>query len=237
MYFFIQKFTSLALKCLFPFRFCTVPLLYIFGFSSVLSIPENVFKLCLRSFSNYIFYQADYTCVRMPWWMICNVALFRGPISLVIPLWSGVAFHVMWGQIFIFDSSYVNALMYSEDIFLNNVMLDMPLVGADSLFMQDNMRPCVAWQTIKFLEEVEIAWFEWSTCSPDLNPIESHLEQARQMHLSSYSPSKSPQYFQNCFARKMRSDTSMPSQLQAAIRAHRGNTHYWDQFLVTSIII
>ncbi len=31
-----------------------------------------------------------------------NIMLFRGLICLVVPLWSGAAFHVMRGQIFIF---------------------------------------------------------------------------------------------------------------------------------------
>ncbi len=31
-----------------------------------------------------------------------NVMLFRGPISLLVPLWSGVAFYIIWREIFIF---------------------------------------------------------------------------------------------------------------------------------------
>ncbi len=41
----------------------------------------------------------------------------------------------------------------------------MTLVGADFLFIQDNMYPQVARWMFKFLEEVEIAQFEWLTCS------------------------------------------------------------------------
>ncbi len=62
--------------------------------------------------------------------------------------------------------------MYKENVLLNYIVSDTPFLDAASLFMQDNMCPQVAHRMLKFLKEVEIAWFEWQIYSPNSNPIE-----------------------------------------------------------------
>ncbi len=58
------------------------------------------------------------------------------------------------------------------NIFLNYIKPYVRFVGSDSLFMQDKVCPHVVQKPLRFMKEVEIAWFEWPICSPDLNPIE-----------------------------------------------------------------
>ncbi len=57
---------------------------------------------------------------------------FRGPISLMVPIWSGVAFHMMGGLIFIFLTGFRNSFMYVGDILLNYVVPYILFVGAGS---------------------------------------------------------------------------------------------------------
>ncbi len=79
----------------------------------------------------------------------------------MVLLWSGV--HFTWYKdrsLFFFYCGSTNASMYIVDAFQNHIVLYIPLVGADSLFMQDNMYPHMAQWMLKFLKEVEIAQFE-----------------------------------------------------------------------------
>ncbi len=78
--------------------------------------------------------------------------------------------------------------MYIEGILLNYFVPHMPFVGANSLFMRDNARPHMAQLTFEFLEEVEIAQFEWPTCSPNLNPFEQIWDRLGRC-IRAYTPS------------------------------------------------
>ncbi len=53
--------------------------------------------------------------------------------------------------------------------------------------MRDNTCPHVAQQMLKFLEEVEIARFEWPTCSLELNPSE-HMWHRLGRHIQARTP-------------------------------------------------
>ncbi len=135
-------------------------------------IYQDFIKIPLQSLSRY---QSGFSTSPPSRWGV--LVLFRGPISLVAPLQSGIAFRVMRGEIFIFFFILsLWTLMYIDDVFLNYIVPCMPFVNAEPLFRHDNVHPHMAQWMLKFLEEVEIAWFEWPTCSPDLNPIEHNWD-------------------------------------------------------------
>ncbi len=120
------------------------------------------------------------------WSMIRTmVYLFRGPISLVVLLCFGVAFYMMWGQIFIFGLWLCECFDLYEGFLLNYFVPHMSFVGADSLFTHDNNTcPHVAKQIFKFLEEVEIVRF--ANLQLIIEHYQTHLGQAEQTHLSLY---------------------------------------------------
>lgn len=68
----------------------------------------------------------------------------------------------------------MNADYYLENIVVAHVMPFAPFLEPNFLFMQDNARPHVARQVIRYLNDVEIPFMEWPPNTPDMNPIE-HL--------------------------------------------------------------
>ncbi len=71
--------------------------------------------------------------------------------------------HDVRKDLYFFDSGFMNALMYIEDILLNYTVPYMPFTRADSLFTPHNMHLEAAQNMFNFLEEVEIARFELPT--------------------------------------------------------------------------
>ncbi len=59
--------------------------------------------------------------------------------------WGNIS-HDARTDLYFFHSSSVNTLMYIEDLLLNYIVPYMPFIGADSLFMQENVYPHVAAQ-------------------------------------------------------------------------------------------
>ncbi len=89
----------------------------------------------------------------------------------------------------------------------------MQLVGADSLFMQDNAYPRMVQWVLKFLEEVEIAPLEWPICSLDLNQIE-HVWDSKTYTSKFVLPFKFSPYVENCLVRTGSNTTKRDSYVQ-----------------------
>ena len=148
--------------------------------------------------------------------------------------WAGISAESRTELVFI-ENGTLNGQRYVEEILNEHVGPFMARLRENAWFMHDNARPHTAAVVQNYLEDVGIQPMVWPARSPDLNPIEHAWDElGRRVRHSNPSPitlrelkdalaeeweNIPQQYFRNLVH-------SMPNRMDAARRAHGGNTKY-----------
>jgi transposase len=88
-----------------------------------------------------------------------------------IMIWAGISLEAQTDLMFV-ENGAMTTHRYILECVESHVVLYMPFIGENFLFMDDNARPHMARIVVRYLEQVGIRLLAWPANSPDLNPIE-----------------------------------------------------------------